>query len=78
MRVATWNLRCVRPGAGSRSERLRAALDAIAPDIWVLTEAHPDFVSCVTGGSHDPLRARGWGASATDAWPKSVGRCIAC
>jgi endonuclease/exonuclease/phosphatase family metal-dependent hydrolase len=44
MRVATWNLQCARPGYGARSQRLQAALAAVAPDVWVLTESHPDFV----------------------------------
>jgi endonuclease/exonuclease/phosphatase family metal-dependent hydrolase len=44
MRVATWNVEHVRPGNGVRSQRIRAAIADIAPDVWVLTESHPDFV----------------------------------
>jgi endonuclease/exonuclease/phosphatase family metal-dependent hydrolase len=44
MRIATWNLQCVRPGVGVRSQRFRDAISSIAPDVWVLTESHADFV----------------------------------
>ena len=44
MRVATWNLEHVRPGNGVRTQRIRDAIAGIAPDVWVLTESHPDFV----------------------------------
>ena len=44
MRIATWNLERVRPGAGVRSQRIRDAIAGIDPDVWVLTESHADFV----------------------------------
>jgi len=44
MRVATWNLQCVRPGTGARSARIRDALASVAADVLVLTESHPEFV----------------------------------
>lgn len=43
MRIATWNVDCVRPGTGARSDRIRQAIVPIDPDIWILTESHPEF-----------------------------------
>jgi hypothetical protein len=41
--VATWNLDCVRPGHGPKSARIRETLAHVKPDVWVLTESHPEF-----------------------------------
>lgn len=43
MRIATWNVECVRPGDGARTRRIRQAIDGVGADVWVLTETHPDF-----------------------------------
>ena len=43
MKIATWNLDCVRPGLGARSVRIRESLGRVDADVWVLTESHPDF-----------------------------------
>jgi len=43
MKIATWNLDCVRPGVGARSARIREALGQVDADVWVLTESHPEF-----------------------------------
>jgi endonuclease/exonuclease/phosphatase family metal-dependent hydrolase len=50
LRLATWNVDCVRPGTGARSDRIRQALVPIDPDVWILTESHPDFSP---GASYD-------------------------
>ena len=44
LRIATWNLECVRPGHGARSRRIRQAITQVDADVWVLTESHPAFV----------------------------------
>lgn len=42
MKIATWNL--ARPNVnGVRGGRLRAAMNEISPDVWVLTETRRDF-----------------------------------
>ena len=43
MKIATWNVDCVRPGHGARSERIRRAIEEVDTEVWVLTETHPDF-----------------------------------
>lgn len=43
LRIATWNLDRVRPGTGVRTERIRAAIEKVDSDVWVLTETHERF-----------------------------------
>jgi hypothetical protein len=64
MKIATWNLEGVRPGFGARSQRFRDAIAPIDPDVWVLTESHPDFVPAggyarIAVSAEAPDRVRG-------------------
>lgn len=43
MKVATWNLDHVRLGSGRRTQRIRAEIERVGADVWVLTETHPLF-----------------------------------
>lgn len=61
--VATWNLENVRPRGGIRTARIRDAMAALTPDVWVLTESHPEFQP----GPGYSLRALSCG-SAPDRW----------
>lgn len=44
MRIATWNLGQAPPNGWKRARELRKHMQAIEADVWVLTEAHPEFV----------------------------------
>lgn len=43
MKIATWNLDHVRPGSSERTRKIRAAIEAVGADVWVLTETHSLF-----------------------------------
>ncbi len=43
IRIATWNLQCVRPGTGARTARISSAIAKVDTDVWVLTETHEHF-----------------------------------
>ena len=43
MKIATWNLDHVRPGSSERTRNMRAAIEGVGADVWVLTETHSLF-----------------------------------
>src|SRR5262245_55198156 len=43
MRIATWNLRRPTNPKSPRRQRLRAVMERIAADIWILTETHVEL-----------------------------------
>lgn len=69
MRLATWNLMRARAGRGTRTTALLAHMDAIRPDVWVLTETFRDLqpgpeYTLVASSAHAPDRD----AAAGECW----------
>ena len=78
VRIATWNLMRARPGSSGRTAALLAHMDAISPDVWVLTETFrdlrpgPDY-TLVASSTDAPDREAARGECWTAIWSRVPG-----
>ena len=75
LRIATWNLMRARPSGGRRTAALLAHMDAIGPDVWVLTETFRDLrpgpgYKLVASSTDAPDREAGGGECWVAIWSR--------